>query len=294
MQNLSCRSARCAGPGPAGHLDAPLQIGPAAHSATRASPSLGPRRFSGPAQAKAKRGRAVEWAVASMGGGASKWPAGPGFRQREERTERCCIERLCFGDFHLGPQMKVTRPPGRDPASNAHDAHPLPDPQLQQPDAAPVPGADRARPRGVGRVRHLGFGDDRGGRVVSAGAHRRAVPEARDSRGRLARHGVPRRASRHRRRPRAVGARLGDRRWRARMGRHGAAGHRRDGRRPGVGGRDLRDARGDQVEPVPQRGHRGRRARGGRGGASASRPTAPRLHARRTRAAARRAAAGGH
>src|SRR5687768_10725997 len=27
-----------------------------------------------------------------------------------------CIEALCFGDFHLGQQMKVTRPPGRNPA----------------------------------------------------------------------------------------------------------------------------------------------------------------------------------
>src|SRR5688500_10399599 len=27
-----------------------------------------------------------------------------------------CIQALCFGDFHLGQQMKVTRPPGRDPA----------------------------------------------------------------------------------------------------------------------------------------------------------------------------------
>ena len=26
------------------------------------------------------------------------------------------IQALCFGDFHLGQQMKVTRPPGRDPA----------------------------------------------------------------------------------------------------------------------------------------------------------------------------------
>ena len=26
---------------------------------------------------------------------------------------------LCFGDFHLPQQMKVTRPPGRDPASSA-------------------------------------------------------------------------------------------------------------------------------------------------------------------------------
>jgi hypothetical protein len=29
------------------------------------------------------------------------------------------VQPLCFGDFHLGPQMKVTRPPGRDPARNA-------------------------------------------------------------------------------------------------------------------------------------------------------------------------------
>jgi hypothetical protein len=29
------------------------------------------------------------------------------------------FEVLCFGDFHLDPQMKVTRPPGRDPACNA-------------------------------------------------------------------------------------------------------------------------------------------------------------------------------
>ena len=58
-----------------------------------------------------------------------------GRARREERAERSCIQPLCFGDFHLGPQMfakrgsahfaqrsyadtKVTRPPGRDPASN--------------------------------------------------------------------------------------------------------------------------------------------------------------------------------
>ena len=40
--------------------------------------------------------------------------AGPA--KREERAEWCCIQPLCFGDFHVGPQMKVTRPPGRDPA----------------------------------------------------------------------------------------------------------------------------------------------------------------------------------
>jgi hypothetical protein len=42
-----------------------------------------------------------------------------GCARREERAERCCIQPLCFGDFHLGPQMKATRPPGRDPASYA-------------------------------------------------------------------------------------------------------------------------------------------------------------------------------
>ena len=33
------------------------------------------------------------------------------------------IQALCFGDFHLCQQMKVTRPPGRDPAplSSNHD-----------------------------------------------------------------------------------------------------------------------------------------------------------------------------
>jgi hypothetical protein len=36
--------------------------------------------------------------------------------EREERAGRCCTEPLCFGDFHLGPQVKVTRLPGRDPA----------------------------------------------------------------------------------------------------------------------------------------------------------------------------------
>ena len=55
-----------------------------------------------------------------------------GRARREERTERCCIQPLCFGDFHLRPQMKVTRPPGRDPASSAvrqtdkYKTHPQP------------------------------------------------------------------------------------------------------------------------------------------------------------------------
>ena len=42
-----------------------------------------------------------------------------GCARHEERTERFCIQPLCFGDFHLRPQMKVTRLPGRDPASGA-------------------------------------------------------------------------------------------------------------------------------------------------------------------------------
>ena len=49
-----------------------------------------------------------------------------GRAKRAERAEWCCIQPLCFGDFHLGPQMKVTRPPGRDPASNAgRQGHPV-------------------------------------------------------------------------------------------------------------------------------------------------------------------------
>jgi hypothetical protein len=35
------------------------------------------------------------------------------------RPAQIGIEVLCFGDFHLDPQMKVTRPPGRDPARTA-------------------------------------------------------------------------------------------------------------------------------------------------------------------------------
>jgi len=31
---------------------------------------------------------------------------------------KCVFQALCFGDFHLGQQMKVTRPPGRDPATD--------------------------------------------------------------------------------------------------------------------------------------------------------------------------------
>jgi hypothetical protein len=46
----------------------------------------------------------------------ARW-AGPA--RREERAEWFCIQALCFGDFHLSQQMKVTRPPGRNPAMRA-------------------------------------------------------------------------------------------------------------------------------------------------------------------------------
>jgi hypothetical protein len=39
-----------------------------------------------------------------------------GLARREERAEWFCLQALCFGDFHLSQQMKVTHPPGRDPA----------------------------------------------------------------------------------------------------------------------------------------------------------------------------------
>ncbi len=92
---------------------------------------------------------------------------------------------------------------------------------------------------------------------------RRAIPEAvwRETR-------LPRRAPGDRRRPRAIGARLGDHERRNRMGRHRVAGKRRDGRRPGVGSRDLCDARRDEVEPVPRGSHRSRGPRGRGSGAA--------------------------
>ena len=35
----------------------------------------------------------------------------------KQMSGQMCVEALCFGDFHLCQQMKVTRPPGRDPAT---------------------------------------------------------------------------------------------------------------------------------------------------------------------------------
>ena len=36
----------------------------------------------------------------------------------KQMSGQMCVEALCFGDFHLCQQMKVTRPPGRDPATD--------------------------------------------------------------------------------------------------------------------------------------------------------------------------------
>jgi hypothetical protein len=58
--------------------------------------------------------RIVERAAGSMEHSVASVPLGRLAEAR--RPHRCCIQALCFGDFHLGQQMKVTRPPGRDPA----------------------------------------------------------------------------------------------------------------------------------------------------------------------------------
>ena len=107
------RSARF-GTAPGGPLEASLRLGVPARSQARASLGLAraiqtldarPKREARPAQ------RA--WRDESQRG--IQWPAGRGSGACRT-SEWFCIEPLCFGDFHLGPQMKVTRPPGRDPA----------------------------------------------------------------------------------------------------------------------------------------------------------------------------------
>jgi hypothetical protein len=66
---------------------------------------------------EAKRAVGSECVTGSMYLSLAKWPAGPcGCCERSNAW--CCIEALCFGDFHLGQQMKVTRLPGRDPAGS--------------------------------------------------------------------------------------------------------------------------------------------------------------------------------
>ncbi len=98
-------------------------------------------------------------------------------------------------------------------------------------------------------------------------ARRRAVPQARDPRVGLARPPLPRRPSRHPRRPRALGARLGDHGRRTRTGASRCCRRTARWTRATSGRARIPDARGDQGQPLPQRGHRG----GGRRGAAGAR-----------------------
>jgi len=41
-----------------------------------------------------------------------------------KRSSQIRVEALCFGDFHLGQQMKVTRPPGRNPGAASQRSQP--------------------------------------------------------------------------------------------------------------------------------------------------------------------------
>jgi len=99
--------------GPAGHLEPPPQTEATVRSKrprcalARGPANLRGRGFARPAPSSALQVRCV-----------ARLPSGPPGRGSAAcRThERCCVEGLCFGDFHLAPQMKVTRSPGRDPA----------------------------------------------------------------------------------------------------------------------------------------------------------------------------------
>ena len=44
-------------------------------------------------------------------------PTGLCVRSESDEPHGVCLQALCFGDFHLGQQMKVTRPPGRTPGA---------------------------------------------------------------------------------------------------------------------------------------------------------------------------------
>ena len=74
-----------------------------------------------------------------------------GRARRGERAERCCIQPLCFGDFHLGPQMKATRLPGRDPAKRRSQTEPLQN----------KPSACRKNPNSPEQLSRLGRRDAR-------------------------------------------------------------------------------------------------------------------------------------
>src|SRR4029434_10870233 len=61
------------------------------------------------------RGR-IETTSAQAVRASRRVPSGP----LDRLVEALCanaVQALCFGDFHLGQQMKVTRPPRREPAA---------------------------------------------------------------------------------------------------------------------------------------------------------------------------------
>ena len=91
--------------------------------------SLDGERFglNDPSEAFVERHRPDKGDLRSMSRNATKGPRGNGpmtaaiQRPRQfaaKRSSQMCVEALCFGDFHLCQQMKVTRPPGRNPATN--------------------------------------------------------------------------------------------------------------------------------------------------------------------------------
>ena len=111
-------------------------------------------------------------------GVAAERPSGPlgAVPQHAERKDRCCIQGLCFGDFHLALQMKVTRPPGRDPAGNAARSGP------KKQDKSNAPGGPRGASR-CGAIKR-----DPTSAATAAARHPTPAPRSRPSPGSRDRH----------------------------------------------------------------------------------------------------------
>ena len=71
-------------------------------------------------EGEAQRARNVGRSTAPRCRCGERPPAGPMLRSEPVDSCGVAFQALCFGDFHLGQQMKVTRPPGRDPACRRH------------------------------------------------------------------------------------------------------------------------------------------------------------------------------